>query len=151
MATASLLSGLLQDWSTATASINTSVGIDPDVMADGNASAIPPDLVMANRTSPVVSPPAPAQRASTADNAGSIAGVVIAVVAGLAILVGLLMFMCCRRNSTRSAQAPGKIIVRYGSKTCAQKPDEGFFALSSAGVECLLRVTSGALKSTPYM
>jgi hypothetical protein len=131
--------------------MNNSVGIDPDVVADGNASSIPPDLVMANRTRPAVSPPAPAQRASTADNAGSIAGVVIAVVAGLAILAGLLMFMCCRRNSTRSEQAPGKIIVRYDSKPCAQKPDEGFLALLSAGIDCLLRVTSRGLKSTPYM
>jgi hypothetical protein len=99
MSTVELLSRLLQDLSTATAS----AGSDPYVMADGSASTI----------SPVI--PASARSASASDNAGYIAGVAIAVALALAVLVALLIFICHKRNASRSEHPPENIIVRFVS------------------------------------
>jgi beta-lactamase regulating signal transducer with metallopeptidase domain len=108
----------LQDLWNATASFHESAARDQSVMADGNSSG--------------VSPKTPARKASAVESSATIAGIVIGAALALAVLVVLLILMCRKRHSSRSAQLPDKVIVRFGSWFRSQNPDESFFILSSA-------------------
>jgi hypothetical protein len=127
VATSLTLSQPLQDLLEATTSLSKSAASDIDVMDEGNASAVSP----AN--------PASASNTSVVQSAGFIAAAVIGAVLALAVLVALLIFIWRKRNSSGSAQALGKIIVRFSSGSCLKMPDQRLFALSSAGVYIVLQ------------